>query len=84
MFLVGLCKDCIARPGEVAYTLMHKYKKVEGRRNELHRICASCSGTPPGEEVKCESIDCSVLYARARAKEEGKQMSKLLIEWEKL
>jgi hypothetical protein len=31
------------------------------------RICASCSSTPISDEVRCDSIDCSVLYARVKA-----------------
>lgn len=74
----GLCAACLSQPGDVAYTLMGKYRKMQGRRKELHRMCTSCSATPCSEEVACDSIDCSVLYARKRTEEEEKDLKAIL------
>lgn len=32
-----------------------------------HRICTTCTGTVPGEPIRCESLDCQWLYSRKRA-----------------
>lgn len=82
--LIGLCKACVSRPGDVAYSLMNRYKKVSARRNELHRICSSCSATPMGEDVKCESIDCSVYFARVKTDHEERGVAEVLVEWDKV
>ena len=34
---------------------------------DLHKLCASCSSTPVGEKILCDSIDCPITYARTRA-----------------
>lgn len=31
------------------------------------RICTTCTGSRPGELIKCESLDCPWLYSRKRA-----------------
>jgi predicted nucleic acid-binding Zn ribbon protein len=40
------------------------------RRNDIHRICASCSNTPTTDEQECESTECPILYSRMRSKAE--------------
>lgn len=49
------------------HTLLSRLHLAESRVISAQRICASCSSTPISDEVRCDSIDCSVLYARVKA-----------------
>lgn len=44
--------------------------RIQSNENRLigaHRICTTCTGSEPGEPIRCESLDCSWLYSRKRA-----------------
>ncbi|GAA6052660.1 hypothetical protein JCM3770_003916 [Rhodotorula araucariae] len=62
----GLCPDCSAHPTAVAYTLVSRKQALQHRQRALHDVCVSCSGNPRFEPIKCDSIDCPNMYARAR------------------
>lgn len=64
---IDICKVCRSRPSISIHTLLSRYHLAESRLVSAHRICASCSSTPLAEEVKCDSLDCPVLYARVKA-----------------
>ncbi|KAJ7293585.1 DNA polymerase zeta, catalytic subunit [Mycena rebaudengoi] len=65
-----ICDDCYSNPSTTISALASKIQAGEKRLVDIHRICVSCSQSSPAEAVKCESLDCSWLYARAKA--EGK------------
>jgi DNA polymerase zeta len=66
-----VCRACRDAPDEAAYALLGKESAVQARVRDLHSVCASCSGTPPGETVLCDSVDCPVTYARVAAERDA-------------
>ncbi|KAF7347826.1 DNA polymerase [Mycena venus] len=62
-----ICDGCYSNPESTMSGLLSKIQKGERRLLETHRICASCTQTAPTEPVRCESLDCSWLYARTKA-----------------
>ncbi|GHJ88161.1 hypothetical protein NliqN6_4563 [Naganishia liquefaciens] len=66
---LNVCERCRA-PANISSTLhalLSRLHLAESRVISAQRICASCSSTPISDEVRCDSIDCSVLYARVKA-----------------
>ena len=66
---LNICERCRA-PAKLSSTLhvlLSRLHLAESRVISAQRICASCSSTPISDEVRCDSIDCSVLYARVKA-----------------
>lgn len=63
----GVCEECVADPGKTTHALLSRQQMAQKKLVDTHRICASCSSTPPSEKVLCDSIDCPVLYARVAA-----------------
>lgn len=70
LVLTGLCMDCEGNPQAASHTLLSTAHLATLRRNDIHRICATCSNLPVLDEQECESVDCPMLYARMRSKAE--------------
>lgn len=66
-----VCAGCRRAPDVAAYSLLAKEGAAQTRVRDLHSVCASCAGTPPGETVLCDSVDCPVTYARVTAERDG-------------
>jgi len=64
-----ICDDCYLNTQSTMAGILSKMKKGERRLVDTHRICASCTQTAPTEPFRCESLDCSWLYARTRAED---------------
>ncbi|KAJ7900356.1 hypothetical protein B0H14DRAFT_3104499 [Mycena olivaceomarginata] len=62
-----ICDGCYSNPESAMSGILSKIRKGEKRLLDVQRICASCTQTAPTEPIKCESLDCSWLYARAKA-----------------
>lgn len=67
----GLCDECYLAPQETIANLTSRIQVNERRLSNLQRICATCTGSGPGEEIRCESIDCPVLFSRIRTEGKG-------------
>ncbi|KAF7320333.1 DNA polymerase [Mycena kentingensis (nom. inval.)] len=62
-----LCEQCRFNLDVALTQVSSKFRLGEQRLLDLTRICSSCSNTPLGEPIECESLSCSVLYARKAA-----------------
>lgn len=51
----------------MAYNLLEKVQAAQARLRSAQLVCSSCTSTPAAEPVRCESLDCSILYARVGA-----------------
>ncbi|KAK5107743.1 hypothetical protein LTR62_000719 [Meristemomyces frigidus] len=63
-----LCTPCrTTQPQRTLLALHQKLHGAEKKKKDFHDICRSCAGLASGEEVKCESRDCPVMYSRIKA-----------------
>ncbi|KAL6880915.1 zeta catalytic subunit of dna polymerase [Trichoderma novae-zelandiae] len=65
---MSLCRFCYATVPGSLLTLQSKLAAVERKYDEIRRICQSCEGLGPLEEVACDSHDCPVFWTRTRLK----------------
>jgi DNA polymerase zeta len=61
---IDICLDCRSKPSETSYALLSRIRTAEQRRNDLQRVCASCSQHPAYDKIECVSTDCPVFYSR--------------------
>jgi DNA polymerase zeta len=66
----ALCQECQDLPSESMFALLSRLHLSESRRADVQRLCASCSGSTPGEDIKCESIECPWMFQRHRVEAE--------------
>lgn len=67
--IAEVCDECKS-PAKLAsslHALSSRYHLSTSRLLSIQRACASCASTAVSEHVKCESVDCPVLYARVKA-----------------
>ncbi|KAL4884721.1 hypothetical protein BJY04DRAFT_233026 [Aspergillus karnatakaensis] len=64
---IPLCADCIEQPHIALLELVSRQRQTEQKVANLERVCRSCMDIPFGDEVKCNSLDCPVFYARTRS-----------------
>ncbi|ORX33427.1 hypothetical protein BD324DRAFT_585143 [Kockovaella imperatae] len=62
-----ICSICRTEPSTTTHALLSRQHLAQQRLLDTHKICASCSSTPVGERILCDSIDCPVTYARVTA-----------------
>jgi hypothetical protein len=48
------------------YDLACRTREIELRAQAIDAVCASCCSTPAADASQCDSLDCSVLYARKK------------------
>lgn len=63
-----ICPGCLVDKPASLLSLRMRMNKVERKSLDLQRICQSCSGISPLDEVRCDSKDCPVFYTRTRQK----------------
>jgi DNA polymerase zeta len=63
----GICKLCVETPATSAHAILSREHLAQEKLATLHKICASCSGTPLNDKILCDSIDCPITYARTQA-----------------
>ncbi|CAI7578184.1 unnamed protein product [Penicillium glandicola] len=63
---VPVCGDCLQKPHLTLLDVVSRLQRAEKRVVDLEAICRSCMGVSPGDEVSCDSLDCSVFYSRTR------------------
>ncbi|XP_078050436.1 DNA polymerase zeta catalytic subunit [Augochlora pura] len=61
-----ICTNCIENPSRTIIVLHEKLRWLERTHSELTTICNSCVGDT--DNVKCESLDCPVLYRLVQAR----------------
>ncbi|KAI1263341.1 DNA polymerase family B [Xylariaceae sp. FL1019] len=80
----SICKRCRSKTPKSLVKLQTRLNKEETRLVDVHKICQSCSGIAPLDEVSCDSQDCPVFYTRmkqmARYRAE-KSVSEPAIKW---
>ncbi|KAJ7615302.1 hypothetical protein DFH06DRAFT_1062847 [Mycena polygramma] len=64
-----ICDNCHLDPESAMPEILSKIHKGEKRLLDAHRICVSCTQTAQTEPIRCESLDCSWLYARTKAED---------------
>ncbi|KAL6893400.1 hypothetical protein GGI43DRAFT_413220 [Trichoderma evansii] len=65
---LSLCRFCYARLPASLLALQSKLTAAERKYDETLRICQSCEGIGPLEEVGCDSHDCPVFWTRTKLK----------------
>jgi DNA polymerase zeta len=63
-----VCPGCVANRPWSIFSLRTRLSHAERKFMDLQKICQSCSGISPLDEVKCDSKDCPVFYSRTRQK----------------
>ncbi|KAJ5210782.1 C4-type zinc-finger of DNA polymerase delta [Penicillium cf. griseofulvum] len=63
---MSVCEDCMQKPHLTLLEVVSRLQRAEKRVVDLEAICRSCMGVSPGDEVSCDSLDCSVFYSRTR------------------
>ncbi|KAJ5372623.1 C4-type zinc-finger of DNA polymerase delta [Penicillium concentricum] len=63
---VSVCGDCLQKPHLTLLDVVSRLRRAEKRVVDLEAICRSCMSVSPGDEVSCDSLDCSVFYSRTR------------------
>ncbi|KAL4739108.1 hypothetical protein BDV11DRAFT_188358 [Aspergillus similis] len=63
---IPVCSNCVQQPHVSLLELVSRQRQAEQRVANLERVCRSCMDVPFGDEVKCDSLDCPVFYARTR------------------
>ncbi|KAL4791802.1 hypothetical protein BDV19DRAFT_392730 [Aspergillus venezuelensis] len=64
---IPVCTDCMQRPHISLHDLVSRQRQAEQKVANLERVCRSCMDVPFGDEVKCDSLDCPVFFARTRS-----------------
>ncbi|KZO93552.1 hypothetical protein CALVIDRAFT_251995 [Calocera viscosa TUFC12733] len=67
----AVCPSCLQDLPSTIHSLYTRMHLGEQRVQDTQRICASCTASPPGEPIRCESLDCPWLYERVKAEEEA-------------
>lgn len=63
-----ICPACWEDKPNSLLSLRTRLNVEERKLLDLHKICQSCSGLSPLDEVTCDSKDCPVFYTRTRQK----------------
>ncbi|KAL2853944.1 hypothetical protein BJY01DRAFT_232110 [Aspergillus pseudoustus] len=64
---VPLCAVCLQNSHVALLELISRLRRAEQKVVNLERVCRSCMDIPFGDDVKCNSLDCPVFYARTRS-----------------
>ncbi|TQS35389.1 hypothetical protein Golomagni_04190 [Golovinomyces magnicellulatus] len=62
----SLCPQCSIDLPKSLFILQQRLNVLKNKFINLQKVCQSCSGISPIEEVKCYSMDCPVFYTRKR------------------
>lgn len=61
-----ICKGCSSSVHGSVHLLHRELATLESHVKKIHDVCRMCSDLAFGEEVKCDSRDCQVFYARVK------------------
>lgn len=63
---VPVCGECLQQPHIALLDVVSRLQRAEKRVVDLEAVCRSCMGVSAGDEVSCDSMDCSIFYSRTR------------------
>jgi DNA polymerase zeta len=63
-----MCTKCLASKPVSLLSLQARLGNAERKYMDLQKLCRSCSGISPLDEVRCDSKDCPVFYTRTKQK----------------
>lgn len=63
-----MCTACFARKPLSLLSLRTRVSNAERAFMNVEKVCQSCSGLSPIDEVRCDSQDCPVFYTRTKQK----------------
>lgn len=61
-----VCARCLQLADSSTLILKSRLSRIEKKAISLERVCRSCSNLAWGDDVKCDSKDCSIFYTRMR------------------
>ncbi|GAB0133099.1 hypothetical protein EsDP_00001515 [Epichloe bromicola] len=61
-----LCPNCRANTPASLFTLQTRLTSEERSFQDIVRVCRTCAGSSPLEEVRCDSKDCPVFWTRTK------------------
>ncbi|KAL3466734.1 hypothetical protein BJX64DRAFT_215708 [Aspergillus heterothallicus] len=64
---IPLCMECRQNSHISLLELVSRLRRAEQKVANIERVCRSCMDVPFGDDVKCNSLDCPVFYARTRS-----------------
>jgi DNA polymerase zeta len=62
----SLCSRCLDNTPGSLLSLQSALRREERKLLEIHKICQSCAGLSPLDDVPCDSRDCPVFYTRMK------------------
>ncbi|KAG9247397.1 DNA polymeras-like protein zeta catalytic subunit [Calycina marina] len=63
-----ICTNCLMDKPRSLLALRTRLNREERKSLNIMRVCQSCSGISPLDEVRCDSKDCPVFYTRTKQK----------------
>ena len=63
-----ICPRCLGDKPSSLLSLRTRLNAAERRFIDIQKVCQSCSGISPLDEVTCDSKDCPVFYTRTKQK----------------
>ena len=63
-----ICPNCLTNKPTSLLALRTRLNNEERKFVDLNKVCQSCSGFSPLDEVTCDSKDCPVFYTRTKQK----------------
>ncbi|EJD47779.1 hypothetical protein AURDEDRAFT_144423 [Auricularia subglabra TFB-10046 SS5] len=73
----GVCQDCLHAPSTSIYRLERRVRARETKQTSAHLVCVTCTGCAPGEEIKCDSLDCAWFFERHKLADEAAYLQDL-------
>lgn len=61
-----ICTACRATKSQSLLSLQNRLGNAQREFMDLQKLCQSCSGISPLDEVRCDSKDCPVFYTRTK------------------
>jgi DNA polymerase zeta len=61
-----ICARCASEPASTMVLLQTRLNREQRRYADVTKVCQSCAGFAPLEEVPCDSKDCPVFYTRVK------------------
>lgn len=76
----SICESCFAgdeAKQRTALSLTMEAKSLERRKHHIDKICMQCTGAYSSSEIRCVSLDCSILYKSFRAAYDSSKVKSL-------
>lgn len=61
-----ICDSCLANAPASMLAIQTRLSHAENEVLDMQRVCQSCSGFSPLDEVRCDNKDCPVFYTRVK------------------